>query len=61
MLKFRCKDTGFKCRFVTIGSTKEAVTWTVIEHLIQDHGIKLETIPPKIKEKISSAIHVRGT
>ncbi len=60
MLKLRCKDIGFKCGFVAIGNTKESIMWAVVEHLIGDHGIKLENMTPQIIERARTVIRVRG-
>jgi predicted small metal-binding protein len=54
--KFKCKDIGMKdCDFEVKGSTsRDEVMQIATVHAKQAH--KMETIPPDVAQKVSSAI-----
>jgi predicted small metal-binding protein len=57
MLKFKCKDVGFKCGFVAKGKTQEDILAQCASHATKDHGMKPEDITEELKEKIRSNTH----
>ena len=57
MLKLKCKDAGFDCKFVAKGKTEDEIMQKAAEHAMKDHGMKPEDMTPEMKEKIRSHIH----
>ncbi|TLX82593.1 MAG: DUF1059 domain-containing protein [Thaumarchaeota archaeon] len=60
MLKLKCKDAGFDCKFVAKGKTEDEIMQNMqkaAEHAMKDHGMKPEDMTPEMKEKIRSHIH----
>lgn len=57
MLKFKCKDVGFKCNFVAKGKTEEEILAQCAVHATKDHGMKPEDITDDLKGKIKTNIH----
>ena len=57
MLKFKCKDVGFKCGFVAKGKTEEEILAQCAAHATKDHNMKPEDITDELKGKIKSNIH----
>jgi predicted small metal-binding protein len=57
MLKLKCKDAGFDCKFVAKGKTEEEIMQKAVEHAMKDHGMKPEDMTSEMKEKIRSHIH----
>lgn len=53
--KFKCKDTGMKCDFeVKNASSKDEVMQIAAVHAKVAHN--MQTIPPDVAQKVSSAI-----
>lgn len=53
--KFKCKDTGMKCDFeVKGGSSKDEIMQIASVHAKVAHN--MQTIPPDVAAKVSSAI-----
>ena len=53
--KFKCKDTGMKCDFEVKGaSSRDEVMQIASAHARLAHN--LQTIPPDVAQKVSSAI-----
>ena len=57
MLKLKCKDAGFDCKFVAKGKTEDEIMQKAAEHAMKDHGIKPEDLTAEMKAKIKSLIH----
>jgi len=57
MLKFKCKDAGFDCKFVAKGKTQEDILAQAAVHATKDHGMKPEEITEELKNKIKANIH----
>lgn len=57
MLKFKCKDVGFKCGFVAKGKTQEDIFAQCSSHATKDHGMKPEEVTEELKEKIRTNTH----
>ncbi len=57
MLKLKCKDAGFDCKFEAKGKTVEEIMQKASEHAMKDHGMKQEDMTPEMQEKIKSLIH----
>ena len=57
MLKFKCKDVGFKCDFVAKGKTEDEILSQCASHATKDHGMKPEDITDELKGKIKTNIH----
>jgi predicted small metal-binding protein len=57
MLILSCKDVGFDCNHVVKAGTEEEVIRNIIEHAMKQHGMKAETMTPKMKEIIRNFIH----
>ncbi|MDE1763656.1 MAG: DUF1059 domain-containing protein [Thaumarchaeota archaeon] len=57
MLKFKCKDAGFDCKFVAKGKTQEEILAQCASHATKDHSIKPEDITEELKEKIRKNTH----
>ena len=57
MLKLKCKDAGFDCKFEVKGKTEDGIMNKAAEHAMKDHGMKPEDMTPEMKEKIRSLIH----
>jgi predicted small metal-binding protein len=57
MLKLKCKDAGFDCKFIAKGKTQEEVLLKASEHAMKDHNMKPEDMTPEMQEKIKSLIH----
>lgn len=57
MLKFKCKDVGFKCGFVAKGKTQEDIFAQCAAHATKDHNMKSEEITEELKEKIRTNTH----
>lgn len=57
MLKFKCKDVGFKCDFVAKGKTEDEILTKCAAHATGDHGMKPEEITDELRGKIKANIH----
>ena len=57
MLILSCKDVGFDCNHVVKAVTEEEVIRNITEHAMKQHGMKAETMTPKMKEIIRNFIH----
>ncbi len=57
MLKFKCKDVGFKCGFTAKGKTEDEILSQCAAHATKDHGMKPEEITDELKNKIKDNIH----
>ena len=57
MLKFKCKDVGFKCDFVAKGKTEDEILSQCAAHAKNDHGMKPEEITDELRGKIKANIH----
>jgi predicted small metal-binding protein len=57
MLKFKCKDAGFDCKFVAKGKTQEDILAQCATHATKDHGMKPEEITDELKTKIKNNTH----
>ena len=54
--EFKCKDIGMECGFEVKGaSSKDEVMQIVSVHAKTTHN--MQTIPPDVAQKVSSAIH----
>jgi predicted small metal-binding protein len=57
MLKFKCKNAGFDCKFVAKGKTQEDILAQCATHATKDHGMKPEEITDELKTKIKNNTH----
>ena len=57
MLKLKCKDAGFDCKFVVKGKTVEEIMQKASDHAMKDHGMKPEDMTTEMQTKIKSLIH----
>lgn len=57
MLKLKCKDAGFDCKFEVKGKTVEEIMQKASEHAMKEHGMKQEDMTPELQDKIKSLIH----
>ena len=57
MLKLKCKDAGFDCKFEAKGKTVEEIMQKASEHAMKEHGMKQEDMTPELQDKIKSLIH----
>ncbi len=56
-LKFKCKDIGFDCGFVTKGKKLDEILARCAMHAHRDHGMKPEDMTEELKHKIEANIH----
>jgi predicted small metal-binding protein len=57
MLKFKCKDVGYDCKFVAKGKTQDDILAQAASHATKDHGMKPEDITVELKQKITKNTH----
>lgn len=57
MLKFKCKDAGFDCKFVAKGKTEDYILAQCASHATKDHKMKPEEITDELKNKIKNNTH----
>lgn len=52
-----CREAGFDCGHVIKGNSEAEVMKNGIEHVVKEHGFKVEDINAEFEEKVKALIH----